>query len=546
MTFDADLIIVGSGPAGANAAKAAVDEGNSVLMLDVGNHEPELEESIPRDPFSVLRQSDYEQQRYFVGSTFESEADRNDRLGSHFTAPRAYITKDVRELLPVESETFFPVQSLALGGLGVGWGAGCQKYEPFELERAGMPPVEMTRYYDEVVRDIGVSGAVEDDTAPHILAPAFLQPPSEIDTNSRTILDLYQRRRSELLAAGFKLGRDSLAMLTRPMSRPGIERGANPYTDMDFYGTADYSIYRPKYTIIELQQHRLFRYRGEALVQRFDESDDRVTVTYMDRSTGTIHRAFAKKLLLAAGAINSARIALRSRALYNARQPVLANPMHYMPCINLRMLGRAAEDRRHSMGQLLAVYTPAHRLPEHVIIGTISYRSLLLYRIVRQMPLPPALGILLARTLVTSLTMMGVHHPEAASEEKWIELRQTSSSDVLVAGYNSSDRERALMKADLRGLVRCLWKLRCVPLAIFATNPGSSIHYAGTVPVSHDPPAASLTSDSRGKLNGNRHTYLADSASWTYLPAKGLTLTLMANARRIAHEASQDLRASSA
>lgn len=540
--MDIDIIVVGSGPSGVNAAKRAIDEGLSVTLIDFGNDEPDLAESIPPQPFSTLRRSDPNQRRYFVGTTFGSEVDRNDRLGSHFTAPRAYITKDVNALLPVASETFFPVQSLALGGLGVGWGAGCQTYEPFELERAGLPADEMPSYYDEVIRDIGVSGATEDDIAPAVLATRFAQPPTAIDTNARVILDTYHRRRSELQTMGLNLGRDPLAMLTEPLHRPGVEREANPYTDMDYYGCAGYSVYRPKYTVLELQQHPKFRYLSGALVQRFDETDDAVTVSFVEHRSRRTQTVTGRKLLLAAGALNSARIALRAKGMYGVRLPLLSNPMHYLPCVNLRMLGRPADDRRHSLGQLIGVYTPPHRAPEHVIIGTISYRSLLHFRIVRQMPLPPSLGLFLSRALMTSLTMVGVHHPERQSPEKWIALKATPNGDVLEAHYKSSAAEKSLISADLRGLVRCLWKLRCPPLANFSTAPGSSIHYAGTIPCRSESDSTLLRSDARGKLIGSRHVFLADSSGWSYLPAKGLTLTLMANARRVAHGAAVELR----
>ena len=440
--------------------------------------------SIPQQPFSELRRSDPDQKRYFLGGEFKSEWVINDRPGAHFTAPRAYITKHVEELLPIESETFFPVQSLALGGLAVGWGAGCYTYEKFELERAGMPAVEMSTYYDDVVRDIGVSGASTDDTAPYVMEANFAQPPSEIDTNATSILELYNRRRSELHSMGFRVGRDPLAMLTKAVGKPGIERHPNPYTDMDFYGTSDYSVYRPKYTIIELQQHPKFRYQPGALVERFEEQDDGVVISYLDYRSKETRTIAAKKLLLAAGPINSARIVLRSLGMFGVGLPILSNHMHYMPCVNLHMLGRPVDDRRHSLGQLIAIFTPPHREPERVVAGIICYRSLLHHRIVREMPLPASLGLIVSRTLISSLAIVGINHPDTRSSAKWIRLKKTTTGDTLLANYELSENEKTLMAADVRGITRCLWKLRCVPLLVFPTPAGASIHYAGTIPSS--------------------------------------------------------------
>ena len=61
---------------------------------------------------------------------------------------------------------------------------------------------------------------------------------------------------------------------------------------------------------------------------------------------------------------------------------------------------------------------------------------------------------------------------------------------------------------------------------------GSSIHYAGTLPFSNN--EKSLTLNSNGRLNGTQHVFVADGSGFNYLPAKGLTFSLMANAHLVA------------
>jgi choline dehydrogenase-like flavoprotein len=60
---------------------------------------------------------------------------------------------------------------------------------------------------------------------------------------------------------------------------------------------------------------------------------------------------------------------------------------------------------------------------------------------------------------------------------------------------------------------------------------GSSVHYAGTIPISLE--ERELTCDFECRLRGTRHVYIADGAVLPYLPAKGLTFTAMANANRV-------------
>jgi choline dehydrogenase-like flavoprotein len=532
-----DVVVVGSGPSGAQAAREAVDRGLRVAMLDVGYDEPALGQSIPPAPFATLRASDPEQRRYLLGDDGETDADVNDRVGAHFTPPRSYIKRDAHALTPVVSSSFFPETSLALGGLGAGWGSGAQVFEPFELAKAGLPADEMRELYEAVAREIGVSAARDDDTAATSM-PLTVQPPSDIDSNARVILKRYAHRRDALGRDGFILGRAPLAMLTLPLaSGTDDARAANPYFDMDFYSESARSIYRPKYTIEALRRNPAFTYIDRALVDRFDENSEGVTVGYRDLRTGATCGLDAKRAILAANPLNTARIALRSAGSH-ARQPLLCNPYHYIPTANLAMLGRAADDRRHSLAQLVGSYTPAHRAGEHVFAAFFSYRSLMHFRLVREMPLPPALGLLVSRALMNCLTIVGVHHPERASAQKWVRLGE---SDVLEAAYALDDDERTAIAADLRGVTRALRALRCVPLSTIATPPGSSIHYAGTIPIAGsagDPP---LTCAPDGRLNGSTRVYLGDSSSWRYLPAKGPTLTMMANARRVARAVARSL-----
>ena len=57
------------------------------------------------------------------------------------------------------------------------------------------------------------------------------------------------------------------------------------------------------------------------------------------------------------------------------------------------------------------------------------------------------------------------------------------------------------------------------------------MHYAGTLPMR--PAGGDLTCDTEGRLRPCRNVYLADGSVFPWLPAKGLTFTLMASADRV-------------
>ena len=529
-----DLIIVGSGPSSAQAAKAAVERGLSVTMVDVGFEDTAFGQSVPDRPFDELRRTDPDQARYFLGDTHANDRHRRNRVGSQLTPPREFLKRGVDELLPYESSTFFPMMTLALGGLGAGWGAGTLTFEDFELKEAGLSWQELEPYYREVARDIGISGGLDEDTAPMVLNIPNVQAPLEFDSNAQSIFSTYQHNRARFHRRGFFLGHSPAAILTEPLLRNGLNRLPNSYRDMDFYSDHQRSVYRPRFTVEELTGHPKFSYRKGLLALKFAETPDRVNLRCTDVETGQSVTVEGRALAIGAGAINSARIVLSSLEAFDRKIPLLSNPYNYIACVNLRMLGRPASDRRHGMSQLTGVQTiPGQTPPDRTILSIYSYRSLLIFRLAREMPCPTFLGVQLARLLQTSFTIVGVHQADRHTPAKWLELRKRADGREVLAGhYEFSATETMEYRRNLKRVLSNLWALRCVPVSVLSPGPGSSIHYAGTLPASDDP-RVPFKCGRNGKLNGTERIYVVDSSSWTFLPAKGPTFTQMANARRI-------------
>ena len=125
-----DFIVVGSGPSGAIAAHTLLEGGAKTLMLDVGETDNHYKHLIPNEDFITIRKTDRAQHRYFLGDDFEGIPLGEKDNDQHLTPPRNYITRLVDELTPLVSDSFKPMESLAYGGLGNGWGAGCFAYSP--------------------------------------------------------------------------------------------------------------------------------------------------------------------------------------------------------------------------------------------------------------------------------------------------------------------------------------------------------------------------------------------------------------------------------
>lgn len=526
-----DYIVVGSGCTGAMAAQTLVEAGVNVTLLDVGfedNHYPSL---IPEEDFISIRKTETDQYRYFTGDDAEGISWGKVKTGEHLTPPRKHILKLTETYLPLESDSFNPMESLAYGGLGSGWGLGCCEFSDTELKEIGLNPAQMKEGYDLVSDRIGISGA-QDDASPYTLGTlANYQAAPDMDRNHVRLLKNYEMKKMRLNKEGFFLGRPALALLTEGMN--GRKRYA--YRDMDFYSDKDESAYRPWITVNQLRKKNNFNYIGGHLVTAFSENNEGVEVHCLkiNENLPTVFKC--RKLVLASGVLGSSRIVLRSLGGENRRLPILCNPYTYIPCIQPAMLGKEAEKSKMGFAQLSLFHDESPDNFDVAMASIYSYQSLMLFRIIKEAPLNFADARIIMRYLLSGILIMGIHHPEKRSSNKYIELAKNSDSitgDKLKASYLLDENEKGKIALRERKFVKALRSLGAYAIKRINPGPGSSIHYAGTLPfsISNEP----FTLNPNGKLNGTKNVYIADGSGFKYLPAKGLTFSLMANAHNTA------------
>jgi hypothetical protein len=195
------------------------------------------------------------------------------------------------------------------------------------------------------------------------------------------------------------------------------------------------------------------------------------------------------------------------------------------------MLGRSPADRRHSLAQLTALLRRTD--PDRIVQAQLfSYRSLLTFKLMKESPLGHRDSLRILRLLIPIFAVLGIHHTDRPGPGKSCVLRRGGeSADRLEIAYRQSAAEEALTRADERVLLRCFRRLGCWPLRAIRPSHGASLHYAGTFPIL--PEGGELTCDRDGRLRATRSVYLADGSIFPWIPPKGLTFTLMANADRV-------------
>jgi choline dehydrogenase-like flavoprotein len=513
------------------AAQTLVDGGARVLMLDGGRRDRPGTAPDPDKSFVELRRGDAEQYRYLLGDDLESAGYRRLSAGAQLTPPRQFVVAEVERFLQVRSTNFATIESLALGGLGSAWGLNCGVFSDAELELASLPASAMGDAYQTVADRIGISG-LADDAQPYTIAHLErVQPPVPLDPTAAVVAASYERKRASMQAAGYRLGRPALALLTKDTN----ERRATSLRDMDFYDNAGDSAWRPALTMAELERRPNFAYSGGLVVTRFVETEDGVDVAATDMQTLGERRFACKRLVLAPGVLGTARIVMRSRSGAAAKLPLLCNAYTYVPSIVPSRVGRTMPERNTGLVQLLLCHD-AGGDGQDVAIGTLfSYRALLLFRLLREVPLATRDARVLMNYLLSGLLIVGIDHPQSYSHGKSLRLvpdAASPSGDALAIEYYLTELENARYDARERDYLRALRRLGAWPIKRVRPPLGSSIHYAGTLPFSDE--ERPYTLDRTGRLHGTRSVYVADGSGFTYLPAKGLTLSLMANAHRVA------------
>jgi hypothetical protein len=525
-----DVIVVGSGCTGAMAAQTLLERGYKVFMLDGGNDDRHYRHLSPKLSFTELRKTDTGQYRYLLGEQFESLPAEQLGTGAQLTPARAHLLKDVNALLTSHSKGFASMETLALGGLGAGWGLGSCVFSEKELEQCGLPAEAMHHAYQVVADRIGISGDADDAQPFTFRHLQHIQPALPIDAVAQKIAQRYRANRSILQQRHFHLGLPALALLSQDKDN----RRGNKLRDMEFYDDHELSAYRPWITIRELQRQSNFKLEQGWLVTKFEKSDDNVVVHAVHIESKTAQQFRARKLVLCSGALGTARIALRSSE-YKKRVPLLCNPYYYLPCLVPSMLGQAGAIQQYSYAQLSLFHDNNAAGNDIAMASLYTYRSLMLFRLLNETPLNIQDGRALMQYLAPALLIAGIHLPEQISEGQYTELLPATDSftgDRMHYNYTRTAQQQRNSQQRLSCFRWALRKLGAFPLKTVAPEIGASIHYAGTLPFSKT--HQHLTLQQNGLLHGTRNVYVADGSGFTFLPAKGLTLTLMANAHRVA------------
>lgn len=507
-----DVLVIGGGVAAAHASYPLVKSGLRVAMLDGGLTAPSATEF--SGDFEDIRRTDNTQSELFLGATLANiVASGGSHARSMVSGSRDYVSARTDELLPLDTEAQI-LQSLAKGGFTESWGAVCALYDDSELGTVGIPAADMPACYRDVIELVGVSG---------MAAGYPTQPEALEDSHAKRILRAYGTL-PEKTRGRFRVEKPLLAMLTEPLGR----RRAISYRDLEFALNDADAIYRARFTIEEMQRNENFDYQPGLIAERIAKDGPRYCVMARDLSGGSVRR-WSHRIVVAAGALNTTRILLASFDIRGVPTPFITKSNVLLPCLDLASIGQAGDRRRHSFCQLVVENSARADGVGASFSHLYSYKSLLLFRLARYLPLPMPEALSLLSLWTPGLVIADMRFPGFAD---------TARSYALYDGANMKVHAAAALtprqQSDLRDMKRLLRSLGQFPLRTVRPPAGASAHYAGGVPFAGEKAGAyPLEASASGALLKDDGIYVADAATWRALPAKPPTLTIMANANRI-------------
>jgi choline dehydrogenase-like flavoprotein len=510
-------VVIGSGPAGVAAAKALIDGGQSVTILDVGGEvEPDR-----LAPFTSLAAT--EPGHWPPGMTHRlrnafpvgvKSVGLKPVYGSLF--PYAIDDDD----LPVSLDHAEILPSLARGGLSNTWGASMLPFRQVDIQDWPISLADLEPHYEAVLQFVPMAGERDELES---MFPLYTEPqPLRRVPQAEAILHGLRRHRNALAERGFAFGSSRLAV-----HADSEDDRRCRYSGLCMYGCPYRSIYSAGETLDELVQAGTVRYHPGVYVDRVEEEHDRVRILVHGRGhSGERGEMEGERVFIACGAIASTRLMLDSLAHGGSCR--LADSSYFLiPMLTARSSPVAAAHQGNTLAQVFLELADETVSPHTVHLQIYTYNDLMLGAVASRLPiaadtLERALRPLLGRLIVAQGY---VHSAESAG------LRLTTDSGgVRLAG---EVRQSAVGRVARRLAGACR-QLGMAPLPglLQAGAPGKGNHVGGSLPMSRHPDE--LQTDVLGRPRGWSRVHVVDASVLPSIPATTITLSVMANAHRIA------------
>jgi choline dehydrogenase-like flavoprotein len=515
-------VVIGSGPAGAAAAQALCDAGLEVAVLDAGDRIEEgrmelfdtLAETEPdRWPPALARRA---------RGAFAVDLKRVPRKPAYGSL---FLYADEDPDLQLVCENSDVLSSLAYGGLSNAWGASILPFRQSDIEDWPVSLEDLKAHYEAVLRFVPISA--ERDELSEML-PLYTDAPGRLRRNPQAVMMLGHMRlhTAALNAAGFTFGASRLAVQA---SEEHSQRCR--HSGMCLYGCPYKSVYNAARTLDTLVRCGRVSYRGGIYVDRLTQSGDSVVIDFHERRRpGMTGQVSASRVFVACGTVSSTRLMLESMGRTQPTRRLRDSLYFTIPMVTSRAAPVSVATQGNTLAQVFVEFEDARVLRHTAHLQIYGYNDIMRSALTKRLPLAPE------------------------NVERW--LRSVLGRLVFVQGFLHSadspgltlacdaDRVRVVGDDITRGATRVkqlvrrlaasggLLGMMPVPGLLHVEPPGKSNHLGGSLPMRRDP--GELETDTLGRMPSWNRVHVVDASVFPSFPATTVTISIMANAHRIA------------
>ncbi|MDP7702393.1 GMC oxidoreductase [Mycobacterium sp. TY815] len=516
--------IVGSGHTAIAVAKVLVGRGVHPIILDVG-------ETLDADRQAVVSRMSGQRKTEWSAEdlavvTHNPTVSQKKVLRLAFGSEYPYA--GTRPSAPLDVVEDGPSPSMARGGYSTIWGAAMLPAASCDLQAWPFPARDLDQYYKLVLRGLPFSATND------ALARQF--PLYRDDTQPLTPSPIVQSFLRTLDSSTFLRGRDDVAYGQARIAvrtEDGLDGPGCIYCGRCLSGCVYGSIYSAEQDLQKLIRAGQVEYRPGRTVIEFSERGNEVEV--LCDTSGGPERVVVNRLFVAAGALNSTRLVLESKRLYDRPTVLRTTQGFVVPMVNVRgapfewpnantLSGAFFEFKHPSLSDnwIHSQISPANEL----ILAKLGYQaSSGLFDNVRKLAL---------RRLLIAL--VNFHSDLAGSYSLRLRAGVTSGRSVLSVTTQPSKYFAETMKKGSRRFTRLLSRVGVVPVTPFMYgDPLKPIgwHFGGTLPM-RKAPSDEMHTDLLGRPKGWQQIHVVDSSIFPSVPATTVALLAMANASRIA------------
>jgi ferredoxin len=523
-------LIIGSGPAAAGVALALSRYRNEeITVIDIGARLSERRRSMI-DRLAALPSDEWSAEEI---DSIRPKVVRSARhsLPEKLSYGSDYPFRDVGQLRGVLAlgRANRSVISGAYGGFSTVWGAQVMPFSAAMLKEWPAGLDQMEPHYRAILSHISFA-AEQDDLVTHF--PLFGEPMPLPPVHPRTmmVLDAYGRHRKRMQSLGITVGHARLAFDSDRCVSCGLCLTGCPHR----------LIYSASNTFDKLITQGRIRYHGGLIAYRLSESGDKARVETWEPRTNSSRTFEADRVYVACGAFGTTRLVLASLEHYDQQVTFDESVQFVLPVLSARRTPDPRTVKSFTLNQfnmIVSLDDVGRDVSQvHFYSSDLSYLDAMPASLRMRIARPAAMELLRHATLGLG------YLPSWASPRLRVVVRKPRGLELLpdleIGSAGSMPGRIPMLQEVLRRITRAAPYLDLLPIKMmqFVSATARSYHFGGSFSHARLDRAGPLNTDRVGRLKPWRHVHLVDGSVFPSIPATTFTLTVMANAHRIAEE----------